>query len=62
MISLSFLLAKENLTLIDGSLNLKDALTILESNNFLSLPVVSNNKFIGVVSREQILKKNACRK
>ncbi len=57
MISLSFIVPKENLILIDSGLPLREALEVLEKNNFLSLPVVAEEKFLGVVSREQILKK-----
>lgn len=55
MISLSFILAKENLTLMDSKQDLKTALEIIEKGNFLSLPVVDDTNFIGVISKDKLL-------
>ncbi|WP_026478067.1 CBS domain-containing protein [Alkaliphilus transvaalensis] len=55
MISSSFILSKNDLTLIDSNLDLKSALNILDHGNFLSLPVVEGTSFLGVVSKEKIL-------
>ncbi len=55
MISSNFILSKNDLTLIDSELDLKTALEILDKGNFLSLPVVKNDTFIGVVAKEKVL-------
>ena len=55
MISLSFILPKEKLTLIDSHMILKEALDLIEHNNFLSLPVTKEDAFLGVISKERIL-------
>ncbi len=55
MISLSFILSREKLTLMDSRTDLKSALQIIESGNFLSLPVIEDNSFIGIVSKDKIL-------
>lgn len=55
MISMNFILSKENLTLMDSKRDLKKALEIIEQGNFLSLPVIEENNFIGVISKEKIL-------
>lgn len=56
MISINFIVTKENLLLIDSKLDFKCALKKIEEGNFLSLPVVDENKFVGVISKERILK------
>jgi len=55
VISMNFILSKENLTLMDSKRDLKKALEIIEQGNFLSLPVIEENNFIGVISKEKIL-------
>lgn len=55
MISLSFILPKEKLTLIDSKMTLAEALDLIEHNNFLSLPVIKDDTFLGVISKEKIL-------
>jgi len=52
---MNFILSKENLTLMDSKRDLKKALEIIEQGNFLSLPVIEENNFIGVISKEKIL-------
>lgn len=56
MISINFIVPKENLTLIEPDLDLKSTLKIIEEGNFLSLPVVKENKLIGVISKVKLLK------
>jgi len=56
MISINFILSKEKLTLIKPGSDLKSALRMIEEGNFLSLPVVDGNKFIGVISKVKLLK------
>ena len=55
MISVNFILSRENLTLMDSKKDLRTALQIIEHGNFLSLPVIEENNFIGVISKEKIL-------
>jgi len=56
MISINFIVPKEKLTLIEPNLDLKSALKIIEQGNFLSLPVVEGNKFVGVIAKVKLLK------
>ncbi len=56
MISINFIVPKEKLILIDPSLDLKSTLKVIEEGNFLSLPVVKGNKFIGVIAKVKLLK------
>ncbi|ABW19658.1 CBS domain-containing protein [Alkaliphilus oremlandii] len=56
MISINFIVPKESLTLIEPDLDLKSTLKIIEEGNFLSLPVVKENKLIGVISKVKLLK------
>jgi len=56
MISINFIMPKEKLTLIEPNLDLHSTLKIIEVGNFLSLPVVEGNKFIGVISKVKLLK------
>ncbi|KAB3537714.1 CBS domain-containing protein [Alkaliphilus pronyensis] len=57
MISFSFILPKKSLTLVNSNMSLNAALNLLEGGNFLSLPVVKNNEFLGVISKEKILQR-----
>ncbi|SCY66854.1 CBS domain-containing protein [Alkaliphilus peptidifermentans] len=57
MISLSFILPRKSLTLVESQMTLNYALNLLETGNFLSLPVVKDNKFWGVISKERILRR-----
>ncbi|ELC8442057.1 CBS domain-containing protein [Clostridium perfringens] len=45
---------KDNLDLVTSKTILKDALKIMDDNNFLSIPVVDGNKFRGAVSKSCI--------
>ncbi|EGT3615288.1 CBS domain-containing protein [Clostridium perfringens] len=45
---------KDNLDLVTSKTVLKDALKIMDDNNFLSIPVVDGNKFRGAVSKSCI--------
>lgn len=56
MISINFILPKEKLILIEPNLDLKSTLKVIEEGNFLSLPVVEGNKFMGVISKVKLLK------
>ncbi len=56
MISINFIMKKEQLTLIKPDLDLNSTLKVIEEGNFLSLPVVEENKFIGVIAKEKLLK------
>ncbi|MBU5677165.1 CBS domain-containing protein [Alkaliphilus sp. MSJ-5] len=56
MISINFIVPKEKLILIDPSLDLKSTLKVIEEGNFLSLPVVKGNKFVGVIAKVKLLK------
>ena len=56
MISINFIMKKEQLTLIKPNLDLNSTLKVIEEGNFLSLPVVEENKFIGVIAKEKLLK------
>jgi len=56
MISINFIVPKEKLTLIEPTLDLNSTLKVIEEGNFLSLPVVEGNKFVGVISKVKLLK------
>lgn len=56
MISVNFIVPKEKLTLIDPNLDLKSTLKVIDEGDFLSLPVVDKNKFVGVIAKVKLLK------
>jgi len=56
MISINFIMPKEKLTLIEPNLDLHSTLEIIEVGDFLSLPVVEKNKFVGVIAMVKLLK------
>ncbi|MEG1256791.1 CBS domain-containing protein [Clostridium sp.] len=50
----NLMLAKEKLTTVTPKVTIGEALEIMEKNKFLSIPVVEDSKFCGVISKEQI--------
>lgn len=56
MISRDFVLSKDKLTLLDYNLDLKSALEFIEDGNFLSLPVVDGETFVGFASKDKVYK------
>lgn len=54
MLVRALMLSKEQLTIASPEEDLKSALNKIESNNFLSIPVVDGKTFLGVISKERI--------
>lgn len=50
----NLMLSKNELTTVGPKENIKEALNLMESNGFLSIPVVQEEKFLGVISKGQI--------
>lgn len=51
------MLKRENLTLLQGEMTVKEALDVIEGKGFLSLPVIEDSKFIGTISIYDIYRK-----
>jgi acetoin utilization protein AcuB len=50
----NLMLAKEKLITVTPKVTIGKALEIMDTNNFLSIPVVEDNKFYGSISKERI--------
>ena len=50
----NLMLLKEKLITVTPKVTIGKALEIMDENNFLSIPVVENNKFYGAISKERI--------
>lgn len=50
----NLMLSKEKLITVTPKVTIGSALEIMDKNNFLSIPVVENNKFYGSISKERI--------
>lgn len=50
----NLMLPRERLITVTPKTTIGDALTVMEKNGFLSIPVVENEKFFGTISRERI--------
>lgn len=54
MIVNNLMLPKDKLTTVSPKVTIKEALEILETNNFLSIPVAEGDKFYGAISKDRI--------
>lgn len=50
----NLMVPKRDLVLVTPTDTIKKALEVIGKNNFLSIPVVDNNKFYGIISKEKI--------
>lgn len=50
----NLMLSKEKLITVTPKITIGKALEIMDENNFLSIPVVEDNKFYGAISKERI--------
>ena len=50
----NLMLSKEKLITVTPKITIGKALEIMDQNNFLSIPVVEDNKFYGAISKERI--------
>ena len=50
----NLMLSKEKLITVTPKVTIGSALEIMDKNNFLSIPVIENNKFYGSISKERI--------
>lgn len=54
MLIRSILIPKDKLTTLSSDAKIKDALDLIESKGFLSLPVVDEGRYIGLISKEEL--------
>lgn len=57
MLIRSIMIAKEKLTTLSPDITIKEALLMIESKGFLSLPVLADNKYLGLISKERLYEK-----
>ena len=54
MLVMNVMLNKDKLTTVSSDVSIKKALEVIDEHNFLSVPVIKNDKFYGSISKDRI--------